>query len=162
LSFPESELRRRNQLIRNFLGQLEARFAGETARAAHRAVLSVLTAQALGVEDLLTVRYAAELASIGNLLAEGDRHFLFADELLSAEEFLHPAIPIIRHQHEHWDGSGVPLGLQGEAIPLGSRILLACREQESTIPDSWLDPAVLKAKRSLDHLVQPLPSRRSA
>jgi len=30
---------------------------------------------------------------------------------------------IIRHHHEHFDGSGYPLGLKGEEIPLSSRII---------------------------------------
>lgn len=29
----------------------------------------------------------------------------------------------IRHHHERWDGYGYPLGLQGEEIPLGARII---------------------------------------
>ena len=30
----------------------------------------------------------------------------------------------VRHSHEHFDGSGYPAGLAGDAIPLASRILL--------------------------------------
>lgn len=32
-------------------------------------------------------------------------------------------LPIIRHHHERWDGSGYPDGLQGEEIPLLARLL---------------------------------------
>ncbi len=31
----------------------------------------------------------------------------------------------VRHHHEHFDGTGYPLGLAGQDIPLGSRIVLA-------------------------------------
>jgi putative nucleotidyltransferase with HDIG domain len=36
---------------------------------------------------------------------------------------MHLIVPLIRHHHECWDGSGYPDGLKGEQIPLVSRII---------------------------------------
>lgn len=44
-------------------------------------------------------------------------------ELIKNLEILKPAIPIILHHHERYDGQGYPSKLKKEKIPLGSRIL---------------------------------------
>ncbi len=44
-------------------------------------------------------------------------------DILSSIEFPYPVIPIVRHHHENWDGTGYPDGIRGTAIPLGARIL---------------------------------------
>ncbi|MEP7351627.1 MAG: HD domain-containing phosphohydrolase [Acidobacteriota bacterium] len=52
-------------------------------------------------------------------------HPLVGAEIVEQVEFPYPVAPIVRAHHEKWDGSGYPLGLKGEEIPLGARILSA-------------------------------------
>jgi HD-GYP domain-containing protein (c-di-GMP phosphodiesterase class II) len=49
-------------------------------------------------------------------------HPSFAHEMLSPIPALEPVLEIPYHHHERWDGSGYPLGLAGEEIPLSARI----------------------------------------
>jgi putative nucleotidyltransferase with HDIG domain len=50
-------------------------------------------------------------------------HARIGAEILDGVEFPYPVVPIVRHHHENWDGTGYPDGLSGESIPLGARIL---------------------------------------
>jgi len=50
-------------------------------------------------------------------------HASVGADILSAIDFPYPVVPIVRHHHEYWDGSGYPDGLQGTDIPIGARIL---------------------------------------
>jgi putative two-component system response regulator len=50
-------------------------------------------------------------------------HTTKGEEICRPIRTLSAVLPIIRHHHEHWDGSGYPDALKGEAIPLLARIL---------------------------------------
>ena len=51
------------------------------------------------------------------------KHPVLGAEMLSTISLLKDVIPVIQHHHEKFDGSGYPLGLKGEEIPIGARIL---------------------------------------
>jgi HD-GYP domain-containing protein (c-di-GMP phosphodiesterase class II) len=51
-----------------------------------------------------------------------ERHPEIGCDIVAHIDFLQDALPIIRHHHEHYDGSGYPNGLRGEQIPLLARI----------------------------------------
>jgi putative two-component system response regulator len=50
-------------------------------------------------------------------------HPIKGEEICRPLKSLRAVLPIIRHHHEHWNGSGYPDGLMGEDIPLLARIL---------------------------------------
>jgi putative two-component system response regulator len=51
------------------------------------------------------------------------RHPLIGEAICKPLRSLRLVLPIIRHHHEHWDGSGYPDRLGGEDIPLLARVL---------------------------------------
>ena len=68
------------------------------------------------------------LSKPGRLTAEEQvimrTHPVKSAELASTVTQLRDVVPLIRHHHENWDGTGYPDGLKGEEIPLGSRIIM--------------------------------------
>ena len=104
---------------------------------------SVALARHMGVDDenlIKAIEAASLLHDMGKLavpehilnkpgkltVAEFDvmkTHSGVGADILAAIEFPYPVVPIVRHHHENWDGSGYPDGLAGTDIPIGARIL---------------------------------------
>src|SRR5256885_8200727 len=51
------------------------------------------------------------------------KHPMTGEAICKPLKSLRLVLPIIRHHHEHWNGSGYPDGLRGREIPLLARIL---------------------------------------
>ncbi len=94
----------------------------------------------LGDEEQLALRRGGFLHDLGKiaipdevlkkqgLLSADDwrlmhQHPLIGENICKPLRSLRMVLPIIRHHHEHWNGSGYPDHLAGEKIPLLARIL---------------------------------------
>lgn len=129
--------------------------------------LTLKLAMAMGINDhdLMNIRRGALLHDIGKmgipdailhkpgpLSAEEQevmkRHPQYAYDLLSPIEYLRAALEIPYSHHEKWDGSGYPLGLKEQEIPLSARIFAiidvwdALRSHRPYRP-AWPDEKVL-------------------
>ncbi len=57
-------------------------------------------------------------------------------ELVSTiSAFQGPIEKAVRHHHENYDGSGYPLGLAGEAIPIGARVIMLADTMDAMTTD---------------------------
>jgi putative nucleotidyltransferase with HDIG domain len=63
------------------------------------------------------------------------RHPVLGAEIVAPIEELSPAVPVVRHHHERFDGRGYPDGLGGEDIPLLARIVSAADALDSMVRD---------------------------
>lgn len=52
-------------------------------------------------------------------------HPMMGAEMLSRMNYPAPVLSIVKAHHEKWNGTGYPIGLAGEEIPIGARILSA-------------------------------------
>jgi PAS domain S-box-containing protein len=135
---------------------------GHTERVTDQAVR---LAAALGMQEdeLVHLRRGALLHDIGNmgvptniLLKPGPlsqeewasvrQHPQFAFELLSPIAYLRPALDIPYGHHEHWDGTGYPRQLAGEAIPLAARVFAVVDVWDTLLADRPYRRALLRAE----------------
>jgi HD-GYP domain-containing protein (c-di-GMP phosphodiesterase class II) len=76
-------------------------------------------------------------------------HPVRGQEICQHLRSLTPVLPIIRHHHERWDGTGYPDGLRGEQIPLLARLL-----QIADIYDALTSPRPYKRAYDVKHALQ--------
>ena len=103
--------------------------ATRTAQLANR----VAREMQLDEETVRRVHFGALLHDLGMLKVAPEhqripqyfqKHPAIGARMLSRIRLWRDAAPIVLHHHEHYDGSGYPNGLVGEAIPIESRIVL--------------------------------------
>jgi putative nucleotidyltransferase with HDIG domain len=68
------------------------------------------------------------------------------EQILRPIQSLQSIVPIVRHHHERWDGSGYPDGLAGNEIPLGARIVAVCDAYRAMTEDRPYRAALPEAK----------------
>lgn len=75
-------------------------------------------------------------------------HPLIGERICKSLKSLKFVLPIIRHHHERWDGSGYPDGLKGDEIPLAARII-----QVVDIYDALMTARPYKPRLDVDQVV---------
>lgn len=113
--------------------------------------------------DLRRLEWAARLHDVGKVaiprtilkkpgsltpaetIAVQQHSALGADIILAAEPAFAPIARVVRHHHERWDGTGYPVGLRGEAIPLESRVIAVVDMYEALISDRPYRKAIAPA-----------------
>ena len=133
---------------------IEARDPHSSGHAARVGAMAAVVAGRLGWDeaDVEVLRAAAALHDVGKLqvpdqilrksgpledeeLTEMRRHPEEGARMVARVEALRLAVPAVLYHHERWDGTGYPLGVEGEAIPAEARVLAVVDAFDAMISD---------------------------
>ena len=123
----------------NVLEQRDSYTAGHSRRVTE-ITLAIAARLDLPEDELKTLRLAGLIHDVGKIgiedmilrkpgrLTEDEfavirTHPERGVQIIEPLDFLKAALPVVRHHHEYFNGSGYPAGLAGEQIPLGARIV---------------------------------------
>lgn len=143
-----------NASVHALLAALDAydEYTGEHSEAVVALSASVAREMGLFEDEVGVVEQAALLHDIGKIGIPGSlvnkpgpldaeewaqmrEHPVIGARLVGSVEGLSHLAPVIRAEHERWDGWGYPDGLKGEEIPLPSRIVFACDAYHAMVSD---------------------------
>jgi putative nucleotidyltransferase with HDIG domain len=143
------------KLIETMVDMLQKRdaYTGQHSRDVANLAEEIAREMKLPEEQIETIRIAAVVHDIGKV-AIPDRivnkpgpldeeewqlmktHTIIGADLIKNLEMYSPqAVAIVRSEHEHWDGTGYPDKLKGEAIPLGARIVEAADVYDALVTE---------------------------
>src|SRR3954451_7418181 len=134
--------RRSVEAVESLNATLEARDPSGAGRCASVERLALAIGRELGMcpAELRALATGARLHDIGNVAVpdalltkpgpltgeEYEQVKLHADEgaaILYRLSPLREVVPMVRHHHERWDGTGYPDGLAGDSVPLGAAVI---------------------------------------
>ena len=164
---------RRHELENTYLVTIEALAAALDAKDRHTeahsretSALARAVGRRLGLADdrLRFLEYAALLHDVGKIGIPGyivnkpgpldeeemaimREHPVIGERILASVPFLKPIRPIVRAEHERWDGQGYPDKLVGADIPIEARIVHACDALQAMSSDRPYRPALPRARR---------------
>jgi putative two-component system response regulator len=129
----------------------------------------------IGIPEHILLKAGALTPQERNVMQQ---HPAIGESICRPLRSLAPVLPIIRHHHERWDGSGYPDGLHGSKIPLPARLLQVVDEYDALTTDrpyrkaltpqkalgilhdegrkGWLDPDLVTAFRGLTDVPDPV------
>ena len=165
------------ELERSYLATIEALAAALDAKDRHTeahsretAALARAVGQRVGLKDeaLRFLEYGALLHDIGKIGIPGyilnkpgpldpeetaimREHPVIGERIVASVPFLSRVRPIVRAEHERWDGCGYPDRLKGTEIPVEARIIHACDAFQAMASDRAYRPA-LPRDRILEEL----------
>jgi len=135
------ELDSAEQMVFSIARTVEARDPDTSDHCERLAQVSVRLGRCMGLDedDLTALRRGGYLHDLGKVgipdsvllkpgpLTEDEwiimkRHVEIGVQICAPLRSLRPVLPLIRHHHERFDGSGYPDGLAGEEVPLLARI----------------------------------------
>ncbi len=140
--------------VRSLAAAVDAKDTFTRGHSDRVAMYSVQIAERMGLshEQRIALEMAAYLHDIGKIGVREDillkpgqlddaemiqmrHHPLIGANILKPVAFPWAITPVVRHHHEHFDGTGYPAGLRGDEIPLLARILTVADSYEAMTAD---------------------------
>jgi len=157
ISQREHLIKGQSQLVADLCGRVCDQLQVESAERKHIFYAALLhEVGKLALPDEVLGR--SEIRFTSRDLEEYRQYPVIGELSLTSIKALEKAALLIRHQNEHFDGSGYPDRLMTQNIPFGSRILFACKEFIG-IQTEYMRTTPLNAEDALNHLRKNAGSR---